>query len=60
MAPSTINIVRLDDGVRAKAVCEKCGAETYIPILIDGQPTNIETVIQALRNAILGHIEWCS
>jgi hypothetical protein len=56
---TTINVVRIDDGVRAKLVCSRCGGETYVPLLPEGTATSVSVIIQALSDACDGHGEMC-
>jgi len=52
---SGLDLVRIDEGMRAKIVCRDCGRETYVSIMVDGRPTPIETVIRELADTSNGH-----
>lgn len=54
-----INVVRIDDGCRAKIVCERCGHETYVNFMLDPGPTPIEFTIQALTEVRDSHVRNC-
>lgn len=54
----TVDMVRIDGGVRAKLACGDCGAETYVPMIADG-PRPVEDVSRDLDKAASSHRLTC-